>query len=63
MRKRALTMLVVLAFAVSLVVAPAALAHGAVDDGHEGPGWVSPALVLGGLVIFGGGAFVVLKRR
>jgi hypothetical protein len=54
--------LVVVAFAVFLA-APAALAHGGADDGHDEQAWLKISLVAGGLVVFGGGAFVALKRR
>ena len=62
MRERVLTLLVVVAFVVFLA-APAALAHGEVDDGHDEQAWLKIALVSGGIVVFGGGAFAVLKRR
>lgn len=62
MKKRILTLLVVVAFAVFLA-APAALAHGGADDGHDEQAWLKISLVAGGLVVFGGGAFVALKRR
>ena len=62
MRKSVLTLLVVVAFAVFLV-APAALAHGKVDDGHDEQAWLKIALVSGGIVVFGGGAFFALKRH
>ena len=62
MRKRVLTLVMVVALAVFLS-APAALAHGGVDDGHDEQAWLKIALVSGGLVVFGSGAFVALKRR
>ncbi len=63
MRKKVFTLLVVLAFAMSLAFSQVVLAHGGVDDGHEERAWLKPALAVGGLVVFGGGAFVALKRR
>lgn len=62
MRKRVLTLLVVVAFAV-LTAAPAALAHGGADDGHDEQIGLKIALVAGGIVVFGGGAFIALRRR
>ncbi len=53
--------------ALSLSMAPAALAHGGVDDGHADPGGplgallLPPEFVLGGVAFFG--VLYVLKRR
>lgn len=61
-KKRILTLLVVMAFVV-LMAAPVALAHGGADDGHDEQIWLKTGLVAGGVVVFGGGAFFALKRR
>ncbi len=55
------------AVALSLSLAPAALAHGGADDGHAEPGGllgallIPPEFVLGGVAFFG--ALYALKRR
>ena len=67
--KRALKALsaAIMTLALSLSLAPAALAHGGVPDGHAEPGGpmgallLPPEFVLGGVAFFG--VLYVLKRR
>lgn len=66
MKKKLLTLLVVLALALSLAFPSVALAHGGNESLAEEwseHGLSSSALVVGGLVVFGGAAFVVIRRR
>jgi hypothetical protein len=55
------------AMALSLALAPTALAHGGADDGHADPGGplgallIPPEFVLGGVALFG--VLYALRRR
>ncbi len=57
----------IMTLALSLSLAPAALAHGGVPDGHAGPGGpmgallLPPEFVLGGVAFFG--VLYALKRH
>ncbi len=64
MRKKFLTLLVALALTVCLAFPQVALARGGEQDGDEASSpWLRPALVVGGLAVFAGGAFVAARRR
>lgn len=66
MRKSVLMLFVSMLFAVCLLFPSVALAHGGNETWAEEwaeHGVFSTALVIGGIVVFGGGAFVALRWR
>ncbi|CAN5840977.1 hypothetical protein BH23ACT11_BH23ACT11_13280 [soil metagenome] len=66
MRTKFLTMMIFTILATCLLFPSVALAHGGNETWAEewsDHGVVSTALVIGGVIVFGGGAFLALRRR
>ena len=66
MRKRVLMLLIFTLLAVCLLFPSVALAHGGNETWAEEwaeHGVFSTALVIGGIIVFGGGAFAALRWR